>query len=278
MPPSQVAGEAILALPKGPDGKLPEDFELSPHARVAESFFSPVLCATLARITGREEDRPEDLVPKLPDTAALVPNHIYRTADAEIRSCRSAGTQARRASPKPRRRGPIPIATCSGARRGAGRAGAERLPGRRRARRDPRLGPADGPPGSRPDRVARVEDGPGDAPGAHGTLVTGIVDAVTDNGFGIAGLAPAAQIVAVPVCTPEGASASDACPLFTVLRGLDRAWEAKASLVNLSIVGPENPLLARGMERLDVLGVARRGGRRQRGNPTSLATLPPIPP
>lgn len=269
VPPSQVAGEAILALPKGPDGKLPEDFELSPHARVAESFFSPVLCATLARITGRAEDRPEDLVPKLPDTAALVPNHIYRTADAEIVPLAGDAAPPR---PDPYRdlQWALDVARVEQARlvsQGAGVRVAILDSAPQTDHRD--LGPIE---------VARVEDGPGDAPGAHGTLVTGIIDAVTDNGFGIAGLAPGATIVAVPVCTPEGASASDACPLFTVLRGLDRAWEAKVSLVNLSIVGPENPLLARGMERLDVLGVVvvAAAGNEGTGEPRYPAAYPSV--
>jgi subtilisin family serine protease len=39
-----------------------------------------------------------------------------------------------------------------------------------------------------------------------------------------------------------------------VLKGVDRAWEAGADVINLSIVGPDNPLLARSMDRLEELG------------------------
>ena len=40
--------EAILALPKDETGALPTDFELGPGARIRQSFFSPVVCATIA--------------------------------------------------------------------------------------------------------------------------------------------------------------------------------------------------------------------------------------
>jgi subtilisin family serine protease len=89
----------------------------------------------------------------------------------------------------------------------------------------------------------------------HGTLVTGLIAAIEENGFGMAGVAPGVEIVAVPVCTPLGASASDSCLLFDVLRGVDLAWEREAQLLNLSFVGPANALLERAMVRLDQLEV-----------------------
>jgi len=242
-PAGQVAGEAILALPKDASGNVPTDFELGAGATVAESFFSPVLCATLARVSGPPDARPEDLVPRFPDTAALVPNHVYASAAAELTPLEPGS------KPDPYR----PLQW------GLDRTGAERARSLSDGR-GVRLAILDSlPQVTHPDlgaiRVARVDDGPGDAPGAHGTLVAGLVHAVPGNGFGIAGIAPGADIVAIPVCTPRGATASDACRLFTVLKGLDKAWEEQALIVNLSIVGPDNPLLARGMERLDALGV-----------------------
>ena len=243
-PMGQAAGEAILALPKDASGNVPTDFELAADATLAESFFSPVLCATLARVTGPADARPQDLVRRVPDSAALVPNHVYATAAGEI-----VPLDETLAEPDPYR----PLQW------GLDRTGVERA----RSVSDGRgvtVAILDSVPqvdhrDLGPIRVVRVEGGPGDAPGAHGTLVTGLVDAIPHNGFGIAGIAPGADIVAIPVCTPRGATASDACGLFTVLKGLDAAWNAEARLVNLSIVGPDNPLLERGMERLDSLGV-----------------------
>jgi subtilisin family serine protease len=102
--------------------------------------------------------------------------------------------------------------------------------------------------------IAALDGGPGTAPAAHGTLMAGVVRAVAMNGFGIAGVAPGAELIAVPVCTPAGAAASDACRLYDVLRGVDRAFELGAAVLNLSLVGPPNPLLERAMARLEKLG------------------------
>jgi thermitase len=103
--------------------------------------------------------------------------------------------------------------------------------------------------------ILPLEDGPSSEPAAHGTLIAGVMRAIAHNGFGIEGVAPGVSLVAVPVCTPQGASASDRCLLYDLLRGVDRAYEREARVMNLSLVGPDNPLLARAMTRLDELGV-----------------------
>ena len=68
-----VAGEALLVLPKGPNDLLPAGFELGAGARIADSFWSPVLCSTVVRVVGPEAWSIDQLVPKVPDVAALVP-------------------------------------------------------------------------------------------------------------------------------------------------------------------------------------------------------------
>jgi subtilisin family serine protease len=94
----------------------------------------------------------------------------------------------------------------------------------------------------------------GGAAGQHGTLVAGILRAAEGNGAGVAGVAPAAALLAAPVCevTPRG----DECRLYGLLGGLDAAWGERAQVVNLSLVGPPNRALERAVRRLDTLGVA----------------------
>ena len=82
----------------------------------------------------------------------------------------------------------------------------------------------------------------------------------------------------MPVCTPAGAGASDECRLYDVLRGLDLAWNQGATVLNLSLVGPDNPLLERAVTRLEKLGalvVAAAGneGTRQPRYPAAYASV-----
>jgi hypothetical protein len=104
-------------------------------------------------------------------------------------------------------------------------------------------------------RVLPVDGGPATKPAAHGSLVAGIVRATENNGFGIAGVAPAADVVSIPVCTPTGEGTSDECRLSDLLRGVDVAWQNGAQVVNMALVGPPNPLLRRAMDRMDQLGI-----------------------
>ena len=82
--PDPPKGEALLALPKKPDGSLPADFRLGEGARIAESYFSPILCATVARVVGDEAAPPETLVAGVPDSATVVANSVYVSAQDEV--------------------------------------------------------------------------------------------------------------------------------------------------------------------------------------------------
>jgi subtilisin family serine protease len=241
------ASEVLLALPKGEDGELPEGAALGPGARLSGSFFSPVLCATVARVVGPPAARAEELVTAVPETATVVPNSVYVSAQAEVTPLAPPG------SPET---GPDPYRALQ---YGLDRSGVERArplsngAGVRVAVLD--SAPAQGHRDLARVRVERFPGGPGEAPAVHGTLVAGLIAATENNAFGMAGVAPGVDLLAVPVCTPAGASAADRCLLYDLLRGVDRAWEQEARIVNLSIVGPANPLLERSMARLDELGV-----------------------
>jgi subtilisin family serine protease len=242
--PAPPRGEALLALPKDASGALPADVELAPGARIAASYWSPILCATVARVVGPEDLDPEALVPRRPPGAAVVANQVYATAQAE--SVAKLPTPGGRDPYRPLQYGldQLGIDASRAVSNGAGV---------RVALLD--SAPASGHADLGTLEILALEGGPSAQPGAHGTLVAGVVAAMERNEFGIAGVAPGVSLVAVPVCTPQGASASDRCLLYDLLRGIDRAWEREAQVMNLSLVGPDNPLLARSMTRLDELGV-----------------------
>ncbi|MGH0035001.1 MAG: S8 family serine peptidase [Myxococcota bacterium] len=229
---------------------MPTDFELGPGAHVATSYWSPVLCATVARVVGPPGASPEALVTQLPESAVLAANEVYVTAAPEV-------TPAPAPAPTPTPE--VEVDPYRPLQYALDRAGVEAA----RAVTDGRgvtVAILDSAP-ALPHRdlasvtVAAADDAQTRPPGVHGTLLAGIVGATENNGFGIAGIAPGASVVSVPVCTPEGATARDRCLLFDLLRGLDVAWNHEAQVVNLSLVGPSSPLLERAVARLDSLGV-----------------------
>ncbi len=99
-------------------------------------------------------------------------------------------------------------------------------------------------------RIARVRSFvPGPAPPAtalrHGTAMAGVIAAVANNHIGIVGVAPAVRIEVFAACWQlEAASDAAACNTFTLAQALAAALASGAPLVNLSIGGPADPLLA----------------------------------
>ncbi len=84
----------------------------------------------------------------------------------------------------------------------------------------------------------------------HGTEVAGVIGAVADNGIGIVGIAPGARLLALKACWQPSAGASRAvCNSFTLAQALEAAIVAHADIVNLSLAGPPDPLLARLVRR-----------------------------
>jgi subtilisin family serine protease len=84
------------------------------------------------------------------------------------------------------------------------------------------------------------------APGMrHGTAMAGIIAAGANNHIGIVGIAPLAQLEVFQACwqlAPDGDAA--ACNTFTLAQALAAAIASGAPLVNLSIGGPPDALLA----------------------------------
>jgi hypothetical protein len=79
----------------------------------------------------------------------------------------------------------------------------------------------------------------------HGTEVAGIIGADANNGLGIVGIAPAVRMLALKACEPTRPNSMDAvCNSFTLARALGAALDAHAQIVNLSLGGPVDPLLA----------------------------------
>jgi serine protease len=77
----------------------------------------------------------------------------------------------------------------------------------------------------------------------HGTHVSGIVSAVTGNGVGVAGVAPAARVLPVKVLNSAGEGADE-----DVARGICFAAENGAKVINLSLgFDPASSIVVRGL-------------------------------
>lgn len=80
----------------------------------------------------------------------------------------------------------------------------------------------------------------------HGTAVTGVIAAASNNGAGLVGVAPEADIMSLKACWQRGAGPSDAiCSSFTLAKALNFAIDQQVDVINLSLGGPADPLLAR---------------------------------
>jgi hypothetical protein len=88
--------------------------------------------------------------------------------------------------------------------------------------------------------------GTGWTPDAHGTLVAGVIAGESGAGSLYSGVAPGVQLVAVKSCVALSArQAAARCWTSTLARGIELAIQRKVRVMNLSVGGPEDTLLAR---------------------------------
>ena len=113
----------------------------------------------------------------------------------------------------------------------------------------------------------------------HGTAVVGVIAARADNGIGIFGIAPEAAIVALKACWYASGLGRAECTTWTLCKALNFALDtAAAQLLNLSLGGPEDPLLKRLLEEAEKRGItvvaaAQQVGPHVPGFPASLETV-----
>ncbi|AMK79399.1 MULTISPECIES: S8 family peptidase [Methylomonas] len=90
----------------------------------------------------------------------------------------------------------------------------------------------------------------------HGTAVAGVLSAHPNNGIGIAGIAPEAEILAFRACWPEKPNSLAAhCNSFTLALALNQAIRMNSHIINLSLSGPEDPLVHQLIEKALAKGI-----------------------
>jgi subtilisin family serine protease len=82
---------------------------------------------------------------------------------------------------------------------------------------------------------------------AHGTAVAGVIGAASNNGFGVVGVAPSAQLSVLKACWYRNGSGARraVCNSFTLAKALSYALDSETDVINLSLGGPSDELLGR---------------------------------
>ncbi len=79
----------------------------------------------------------------------------------------------------------------------------------------------------------------------HGTAVAGVIAAGANNQRGIVGVAPGAELFALKACWQDPpASRSAVCDSYTLAQAVDFAINEGAQVINFSLTGPHDPVLA----------------------------------
>jgi hypothetical protein len=103
------------------------------------------------------------------------------------------------------------------------------------------------------ERIAKTGDfvDPGTGGGSftadiHGTAVAGVIAAALNADLGLVGVAPQAQVFALKACWQERPGAREAvCDSYTLAKAVDFALAQGAQILNFSLAGPPDPLLAK---------------------------------
>lgn len=81
-------------------------------------------------------------------------------------------------------------------------------------------------------------------PEVHGTAVAGIIASIANNDEGIVGIAPDVELAGLRACWSVGGSAASRCSTLSLAQALEASLKLDLDVVNLSLAGPEDPLLA----------------------------------
>jgi len=117
---------------------------------------------------------------------------------------------------------------------------------------------------SHPDLRGRIRlerDFVGARPGprggeVHGTAIAGVIASAANNREGIVGVAPDVTIASLRACWAVALdSVAAQCSSFSLARALQVALDLRPNVVNLSLAGPDDPLLGRLLDEVIARGI-----------------------
>jgi subtilisin family serine protease len=89
----------------------------------------------------------------------------------------------------------------------------------------------------------------------HGTAIAGVIAARADNGAGIAGIAPQARLLALRACW-QAAPDQTLCTSLGLAKALYAAIQQGAHIINMSLGGPDDRLLALLLDQAQARGAS----------------------
>ncbi len=115
----------------------------------------------------------------------------------------------------------------------------------------------------------------------HGTAVTGVIVAKANDGKGINGIAPDAEVMVLKACWyPKTSKGKAQCSSWSLAKALDAAINKSAHVINLSLAGPYDGLLSKLLETAHKRGIsvvaATQENKEQPGFPASLSFAIPV--
>lgn len=91
----------------------------------------------------------------------------------------------------------------------------------------------------------------------HGTAISGIIGAQTDNGIGIVGIAPKSELLIMKSCWYSQQTGSGAkCSSWTLAKAIDAAINKGVKIINLSLAGPYDKLLESLLDTANQRGIS----------------------
>lgn len=112
-------------------------------------------------------------------------------------------------------------------------------------------------------------------PEEHGTVITGVIAADGKHSRGIVGVAPEASIIGLRACWQEPGGGGR-CNSFSLARALDAALLQNADVINMSLGGPHDPLLAELIETAQKRGVTIVAAKAQTNGVSFPASMPGV--
>ncbi len=107
-------------------------------------------------------------------------------------------------------------------------------------------------------RLRKIEvfaDGKAGTDAEHGTAVASVIGANANNAKGIVGIAPEARLELFVSCWTEDSADNAICDSFTLAKALDTLLDEPPDILNMSLTGPFDPLLARLLDAVRNAGV-----------------------